>query len=123
MPRQRIAAPTFLLKTTGWSGRFIGMALGAVAILGQAPFHFWPITLICLAILLARLQWASGQLRHIRAGFGAGFWFAFGYFMAGTYWIGSAFIARGPEFIPVMPPMIIGLGVLLSAMEFARIYI
>ena len=114
MPRQRIAAPTFLLKTTGWSGRFIGMALGAVAVLGQAPFHFWPVTLICLAILLARLQWASGQLRHIRSGFGAGFWFAFGYFMAGTYWIGSAFIARGPEFIPVMPPMIIGLGVLLS---------
>ena len=28
--------------------------------------------------------------------------------------IGSAFIARGPEFIPIMPPMILGLGMLLA---------
>ena len=114
MPSQRIVAPRFLLKTTGWSGRFISMALGAVAVLGQAPFHFWPITLICLAVLLARLNSVAGERKPAKVGFGAAFWFAFGYFMAGTYWIGSAFIARGPEFIPVMPPMIIGLGVLLS---------
>ena len=107
--------PSFLLKTEGWGGRLIGLALGALAVLGQAPFHFWPVTLICLALLLARLQWASGAKRQRRAGFSVGFWFAFGYFMAGTYWIGSAFIARGPEFIPVMPPMIIGLGVLLAS--------
>ena len=114
MPTERLSVLSVVLKTTGWSGRFIGMTLGALAVLGQAPLHFWPVTLICLAVLLARLQGALGQPRPIRAAFGAGFWFAFGYFMAGTYWIGSAFIARGPEFIPVMPPMIIGLGVLLA---------
>lgn len=106
--------PTRLLITTGWSGRFIGLLLGALAVLGQAPLHFWPVTLICLAVLLARLKWAAGAERRIRAGFSAGFWFAFGYFMAGTYWIGSAFIARGPEFIPIMPPMILGLGCILA---------
>ena len=103
-----------LLKTTGWRGRFIGFLLGALAVLGQAPFHFWPLTIFCFAILLARLKWASGAERRTRAGFSAGFWFAFGYFMAGTYWIGSAFIARGPEFIPAMPPMILGLGIVLA---------
>jgi len=106
--------PTRLLKTTGWGGRFIGLLLGALAVLGQAPLHFWPVTIICLAVLLARLKWAAGAERRIRAGFSAGFWFAFGYFMAGTYWIGSAFIARGPEFIPIMPPMILGLGCVLA---------
>ncbi len=107
-------APELLLKTTGWRGRFVGLVLGAVAVLGQAPFHFWPLTLFCFAILLARLKWASGAQHRTRAGFSAGFWFAFGYFMAGTYWIGSAFIARGPEFVPIMPPMILGLGMLLA---------
>jgi len=107
--------PELLLKTTGWRGRFMGLVLGALAVLGQAPFHFWPLTLVCFAILLARLKWASGAERRGWAGFSAGFWFAFGYFMAGTYWIGSAFIARGPEFIPAMPPMIIGLGMLLAS--------
>ena len=106
--------PELLLKTTGWQGRFVGLLLGALAVLGQAPFHFWPITLLCFAILLARLKWASGAERRGRAGFSAAFWFAFGYFMASTYWIGSAFIARGPEFIPVMPPMILALGMVLA---------
>jgi len=109
-----MAVSELLLKTTGWRGRFVGLVLGALAVLGQAPFHFWPLTLFCFAILLARLKWASGVERRTRAGFSAGFWFAFGYFMAGTYWIGSAFIARGPEFIPIMPPMILGLGMLLA---------
>ena len=107
--------PELLLKTTGWRGRFIGLVFGALAVLGQAPFHFWPLTLICLAILLARLKWAMGTERRGWAGFSAGFWFAFGYFMAGTYWIGSAFIARGPEFIPIMPPMILALGMVLAS--------
>ena len=114
MPSPTVKAPSFLLKTTGWGGRFVGLILGAVAVLGQAPLHFWPLTVLCLAVLLARLKWASGAERRGRAGFSAGFWFAFGYFMAGTYWIGSAFIARGPEFIPIMPPMILGLGLLLA---------
>ena len=92
----------------------MGMIIGAVAVLGQAPFHWWPLALISLALLLARLQFASRQTRHVRASFSAAFWQAFGYFMAGTYWIGSAFIARGPEFIPIMPPMILGLGALLA---------
>jgi len=115
MASPKAFAPRLLLKTTGWGGRCVGLLLGALAVLGQAPFHFWPITLLCLAALLARLKWASGAERRTRAGFSAGFWFAFGYFMAGTYWIGSAFIARGPEFIPIMPPMILGLGVLLAS--------
>jgi len=93
----------------------MGVVIGAVAVLGQAPFHFWPLTLISLALLLARLQYASRESRHVRAGFSAAFCYGLGYFLAGTYWIGSAFIARGPEFIPIMPPMIFGLGALLAS--------
>ncbi len=106
--------PAIVLKTTGWRGRFMGMLIGAVAVLGQAPFHLWPLTLFSLALLLARLEAASNESRRGRTGFSAAFWHALGYFLAGTYWIGSAFIARGPEFIPIMPPMILGLGALLA---------
>ncbi len=107
--------PNLLLMTAGWKGRFISLFLGALAVLGQAPFHLWPLTLLCFALLLARLQAANGAERAFKTGFGIGFWFAFGYFMAGTYWIGSAFIARGPEFIPIMPPMILALGMVLAS--------
>lgn len=104
----------FILKTTGWSGRFIGLILGALAVLGQAPFHYWPITLLSLAVLFGRLQWAAEQNRPGRAGFSTAFWWGLGYFAAGTYWVGSAFIERGPEFIPIMPFMVGALACVLA---------
>ena len=106
--------PPALLRITGWRGRFTGLALGAVAVLGLAPFHIWPLMMVSLAFLLARLILAGEEERSTKAGVSVAFWHALGYFLAGTYWIGSAFIARGPEFIPIMPPMILALGALLA---------
>lgn len=103
-----------LLRTEGWTGRGVGLALGALAVLGQAPFHFWPLTLVSLACLFARLQSAAKADRPGRRGFSTAMWWAIGYFAAGTFWLGSAFVERGPEFIPIMPFMVGGLAVLLS---------
>ena len=87
------------------------MLIGALAVLGHAPFHLWPVTIVCFAILMNRLDFARNKSA---GGFGRGFWFGLGYFLFGTFWIGSAFIVRGPEFIPAMPPMILGLAALLA---------
>lgn len=99
------------LTLTGWRGRGLDMFIGAVAVLGHAPFHIWPVTLLCFAYLMVRLDDAR---RIHKNGFSRGMWFGLGYFLAGMFWIGSAFIARGPEFIPAMPPMILGLAALLA---------
>jgi len=103
-----------LLRSEGWSGRFLGLAFGAVAVLGHAPFHLWPLTLISLAFLFGRIQSAAMEDMSRRAAFSVGFWWALGYFAAGIYWIGSAFIERGPAFIPLMPFMVGGLACLLA---------
>lgn len=104
----------FILRHQGWSGRAVGLALGALAVCGQAPLHVWPVTLICLATLYLRLDYASQSARPRKAGFHSAMWFALGYFGLSIFWVGSAFIARGPAFIPIMPPMVIGLAVLLA---------
>ena len=106
--------PAFLLRTEGWSSRAIGLILGAAAALGQAPFHFWPIFIFSVAILFARLQMCAKTDRPGRRGFSAAMWWGIGYFAAGTFWVGSAFIERGPEFIPIMPFMVGGLACLLA---------
>ena len=106
--------PSLLRKTDGWTGRAIGLALGALAVLGHPPFHVWPIAIVSLGFLFIRLQDAGQAERPARRGFSAAIWWAMGYFAAGTFWIGSAFIERGPEFIPVMPFMVAGLALLLS---------
>jgi len=105
---------SLLSHHTGWLGRGIGLLLGALAVLGQAPFHFWPLTILSLAILYARLQWVSAEERPGRSGASVALWWGMGYFAAGTFWVGSAFIERGPEFIPIMPFMVAGLALLLS---------
>ena len=105
---------SLILRTEGWAGRGVGLALGALAVLGQAPFHLWPISLLSLACLFVRLQGATEAERPGRRGFSTAMWWAMGYFAAGTFWVGSAFVERGPEFIPIMPFMVAGLAVLLS---------
>jgi len=92
-----------ILAVDGFRGFILTTLLGAVSVLGHAPFYLWPLTIICFALLMLRLDGAHDQPRPLRAGFWRGFAFALGYFLAGLYWIGSAFIARGPEFIPFMP--------------------
>jgi len=103
-----------LLKTDDWTGRGVGLILGALAVLGQAPFHLWPIFILSLALLFARLQNAARDNRPSKRGFSVGFWWGVGYFAAGTFWVGSAFIERGAEFIPIMPFMVAGLAFLLA---------
>ena len=91
------------------------MAVGGAAVLGLAPFFIWPLALLCFAWLALRLE------RRARAPINAGklcrssgFWFALGYFLLGLFWIGSAFIARGPSYIPLMIPAVLLLCALLS---------
>lgn len=95
----------------GWRGALLDIFLGGFAVLGHAPFHIWPLSILCFSLFLIRLD-ASRQYR--KKGFRLGFNFGLGYFLLGTFWIGSAFIVRGPEFIPAMPPMILGLAAILS---------
>lgn len=98
----------------GWASTLSVIALGATAVLGFAPFHFWGLTLLSLIGLFVRLVGVSQWGRPRRAGFNTGLLFGLGWFSASCFWIASAFIERGPEFVPMIPPLVGGLAVLLS---------
>jgi len=85
-----------------------------MAVFGFAPFHIWGLTLVSLTLLFLRLVGVSRWDRPGRAGFWTGLLFGLGWFSASCFWIASAFIERGPEFIPMIPPLVGGLAVLLS---------
>jgi len=97
-----------------WLSRFGVVMAGAIAAFGFAPFHIWGVTLLSLTLLFLRLVGVSGWERPGRAGFWTGLLFGLGWFSASCFWIASAFIERGPEFIPMIPPLVGGLAVLLS---------
>ena len=85
-----------------------------LAVLGHAPLHLWPFAVISFAWLFLRLCYVSEVRPTFKAGFSTAFWQGLGYFGAGIFWVGSAFIARGPAFIPIMPFMVLGLAALLA---------
>lgn len=106
--------PVPLWSRSGWLPRIAILVSGAVAALGFAPFHFWGFTLLSLSLLFVRLIGVSTWARPGRAGFYTGLLFGLGWFSASCFWIASAFIERGPEFIPMIPPLVGGLAVVLA---------
>ncbi|WP_298914818.1 apolipoprotein N-acyltransferase [uncultured Algimonas sp.] len=109
-----VTGPGRVWDARGWGPRLLVPLAGALAALGFAPFHIWGVTLLALAVLFVRLIGLSGWERPGRAGFRTGLLFGLGWFSASCFWIASAFIERGPEFIPMIPPLVGGLAVLLS---------
>lgn len=119
VPVQRI------LQLQGWRRRGAALVLGALSILAMAPFFAWPTLLVTLPGLVllidagrppsaAMPSLADGgsrrfsrlrrlaRTRSARA-FGAGWWFAFGYHLAGLFWIGEAFLVEAETFAVLMP--------------------
>lgn len=64
------------------------IVLGALAALGQAPFNLWPLTILCLAVLL---HVASGAVTPRQQG--SWLWlFGVGYFALSLHWIVEPFL-------------------------------
>ncbi len=62
--------------------RWLAFPAGAALALAFAPFNFWPLAILCPALLL--LMWQGATPRQAAR---TGFWFTCGTFLAGTYWI------------------------------------
>lgn len=104
----------FQFDRISWMTRLWVVSAGAVCVFGFAPFHIWPLPIIALAFLAVRLHRLRNEPRPARAGFGTGLLFGLGWFSASCFWIASAFFERGPEFLPLVPPLVGGLAILLS---------
>ena len=93
----------------GWRRWLIAFAVGALSALAMAPFNAWPI----LFLTFPTLVWLIDGAGTGRAA-AAGWWFGFGYFLAGLYWIGYAFLVDAPTFGWLLPIAVIGLPAALA---------
>jgi apolipoprotein N-acyltransferase len=116
--RASILPNTFLLAW-GWQRRILCVACGAVTALALPPFDFSPVLLIsfpCLIWLLdGALEPGAGKVaKRARAGFAIGWLFGFGYFLAGLWWIGAAFLVEADKFAWLMPFAVLAMPVGLA---------
>jgi len=91
----------------GWRRAGLAFAAGALGNLAMAPFFFAPILFLSLPALVWLIDDAAGRAggprETIRAAGSAGWWFGFGYFLFGLFWIGEAFLVEADKFGWLLP--------------------
>ena len=93
-----IRAATWVAGLEGWRRAFFAILIGALSVLAFAPIHAWPVLFLTFGALVWLLD--GCHARHDRFGQRlksagiVGFWFGFGYFLAGLYWIAEAFLVE-----------------------------
>jgi apolipoprotein N-acyltransferase len=101
-----------VILSWGWRRRGIAFGAGALSVLAMPPFFAFPILWVTLPILVWLIDGAvagarSGRVRRLGPAFMIGWWFGFGYFLAGLWWIGNAFLVEADQFLWLMPLAII----------------
>lgn len=99
----------------GWRRALIAFAAGGLSALAQAPFDAWPLLFLTFPLLVWLLDGAAGgRLGGVPSAAIAGWWFGFGYFLAGLYWVGYAFLVDAKTFGWLLPIAVVGLPALLA---------
>ncbi len=101
----------------GWRRATIAFFAGAgsalpLLILGFGPAEMvgWLIPFITFPVIVWLIDGAAGNRIHAAfAAGGAGWWFGFGYFLAGLYWVGNAFLVDAKAFGWLLPVAVIAL--------------
>ena len=105
----------WIMLAWGWRRVLVAFLAGAVSTLALAPVNFWPAPFLTFPILIWLVDGsAAGRLGGVLAAAGAGWWFGFGYFVAGLYWIGNALLVDAKTFGWLLPFAIIALPAALA---------
>ena len=105
---QLVADPIIL--AWGWRRRLIAFAAGAIGAVALAPINFWPAILVPLVAAVWLIDGSAETnargavfLPSLRSAFWIGWWWGFGYFVAGLWWLGAAFLVDADEYAWAMP--------------------
>jgi apolipoprotein N-acyltransferase len=92
-----------IILSWGWRRALIAFAAGAISTLALAPFSVWPIMALTFPVLVLLLDGAGKGSAGVLAAAVVGWWFGFGYFLAGLYWVGYAFLVDAKTFGWLLP--------------------
>lgn len=91
-------AATWVARLRGLRRAGVALLAGALSVLAFAPVFAWPVLFVTFAVLVWMLDGcyaAHHELRsRLKCASLTGFWFGFGYFLAGLYWTAEAFLVE-----------------------------
>lgn len=105
-----------VMLSWGWRRKLIAILGGATGALTLAPFGLWPLLVIPFAVAVWLLDGVASPSRLRRWGqaFADGWFWGFGYFVAGLWWLGAAFLVEADKFLWAMPLGVFGLPMVLA---------
>ncbi|MBL8579836.1 MAG: apolipoprotein N-acyltransferase [Mesorhizobium sp.] len=114
---ERLAGRIILLW--GWRRLSVAFLAGALLVLTQAPYDFFAAGFISFPVLVWLLDGITGgasarPLKRLRPAFATGWWFGFGYFLAGLWWIGGAVLVEADSFAWALPFAVVGIPLLMA---------
>ncbi|MEP4703721.1 MAG: apolipoprotein N-acyltransferase, partial [Hyphomicrobiales bacterium] len=103
-----------IVLLSGWRVLALCFVLGAITAAGLAPLHLTPVLWVIFPLFVFTLDGAVPNaekrgLSKFMPAFWRGYWFGFGYFIAGLWWLGSAFLVDADMFAWLLPLAVIGL--------------
>ena len=96
---------------SGWRRLAAAFLAGSLSNLAMAPIFFWPVLFLTLPVLVWLIDGSASQAGTARPFWRgasahaavAGWWFGFGYFVFGLFWIGEAFLVEAEKFAWLLP--------------------
>jgi len=114
---ERLAGKVMLLS--GTRRALVAFLAGLVGVLALPPFGFFAALFVSFTLLVWLLDGASaapeaGFLRRFAPAFRIGWFFGFGYFVGGLWWLGNALLVEADAFAWALPLAVLGLPAFLA---------
>ena len=100
-----------IILSWGWRRAVLAFGAGALGASAMPPFGLFPVLALSFPVLVWLIDGAAagGRGRTLLAAAATGWWFGFGYHLAGLWWIGSAFLVEADRFAWLMPAAVMAL--------------
>ena len=97
---ERLAGKVMLLS--GWRRALVAFVAGLAGVLALPPFGFFASLFVSFTLLVWLIDGATGApgagfLRRLAPAFFIGWWFGFGYFLGGLWWLGNALLVEADD--------------------------
>ncbi|SFI63574.1 Apolipoprotein N-acyltransferase [Phyllobacterium sp. CL33Tsu] len=114
---ERLAGTIILLS--GWKRILLAFLMGGLASFALPPYDFFAVCLVSFPVLVWLIDGAvdnadAGPIRRLLPAAMVGWWFGFGYFVLGLWWIGNALLVDAENFAWAVPLAILGLPAVLA---------
>ena len=109
-----VSGADYLRAASGWRRWLIAFLAGVAGALAMAPVYALPLLPVSLAVLVLMIDGSAARPRPRRSAFAAGWFWGFGYFLAGVYWMAFSFFVQADQFAWMAPFAMTGMPAFLA---------